>query len=137
MLRADTTGAPSLEAVRLLNRMIKERRFMVHPRVLSCLLHLRLKTELGVRANRETIDRDEDQTKQERAKKLRKGKKANSKEGQVYLSKKAKKAQKANKEIEAEMAEATAEVDKEERAQQVSLFCLLNMDKSILNLGGF
>ncbi|KAG9125944.1 hypothetical protein FRC07_005522 [Ceratobasidium sp. 392] len=119
MLRADTTGEPSLEAVRLLNRMIKERRFMIHPRVLSCLLHLRLKTELGVRANRETVDKDEDKSR-EKGKKLRKGKKANAKEGQVYLSKKAKKAMRANKEIEGEMAEATAEVDKEERAQQAS-----------------
>ncbi|KAG8748655.1 hypothetical protein FRC10_000046 [Ceratobasidium sp. 414] len=124
MLRADTTGEPSLEAVRLLNRMIKERRFMIHPRVLSCLLHLRLKTELGVRANRETTDRDEDKSR-EKGKKLRKGKKASAKEGQVYLSKKAKKTIKANKEIEAEMAEATAEVDKEERAQQASR-CLLS-----------
>ncbi|KAH7340952.1 CBF/Mak21 family-domain-containing protein [Rhizoctonia solani] len=116
MIRSDATGTPSLEAVRLLNRMIKERRFMIHPKVLNCLLHLRLKTELGVRANRETIDRPDE--KKERVKKLRKGKKANTKEGQVYLSKKAKKALKANKEIEGEMAEAAAEVDREERAQQ-------------------
>ncbi|CAE6490096.1 unnamed protein product [Rhizoctonia solani] len=116
MIRSDTTGVPSLEAVRLLNRMIKERRFLIHPRVLNCLLHLRLKTELGVRANREAIDRPNEN--KERAKKLRKGKKANVKEGQVYLSKKAKKALKANKEIESEMAEATAEVDKEERTKQ-------------------
>ncbi|CAE6530683.1 unnamed protein product [Rhizoctonia solani] len=116
MIRSDTTGVPSLEAVRLLNRMIKERRFLIHPRVLNCLLHLRLKTELGVRANRETIDRPNEN--KENVKKLRKGKKANVKEGQVYLSKKAKKALKANKEIESEMAEATAEVDKEERTKQ-------------------
>ncbi|CAE6421607.1 unnamed protein product [Rhizoctonia solani] len=116
MIRSDTTGGPSLEAVRLLNRMIKERRFLIHPKVLNCLLHLRLKTELGVRANRETIDRPEG--KKEKSKKLRKGKKANVKDGQVYLSKKAKKALKANKEIESEMAEAAAEIDKEERAQQ-------------------
>ncbi|CAE6492248.1 unnamed protein product [Rhizoctonia solani] len=116
MIRSDTTGTSSLEAVRLLNRMIKERRFLIHPRVLNCLLHLRLKTELGVRANRETIDRPEEN--KEKVKKLRKGKKANVKEGQVYLSKKAKKAKKANKEIESEMAEATAEVDKEERTKQ-------------------
>ncbi|KAF8744222.1 Nucleolar complex-associated protein 3, partial [Rhizoctonia solani] len=116
MIRSDSTGGPSLEAVRLLNRMIKERRFLIHPKVLNCLLHLRLKTELGVRANRETIDRP--QEKKEKVRKLRKGKKANVKEGQVYLSKKAKKALKANKEIENEMAEAAAEVDKEERAQQ-------------------
>jgi hypothetical protein len=57
--------------------------------------------------------------KHQKGKRLRKGKKANVKEGQVYLSKKAKKVLKANKEIEAEMVEATAEVDKEERAQQV------------------
>ncbi|CAE6414056.1 unnamed protein product [Rhizoctonia solani] len=116
MIRSDMTGGPSLEAVRLLNRMIKERRFLIHPKVLNCLLHLRLKTELGVRANREKIDRPEEN--REKVKKLRKGKKANTKEGQVYLSKKAKKALKANKEIEGEMAEATAEIDKEERAQQ-------------------
>ncbi len=47
VLRADLTGEPSLEIVRLLNRMIKERRFNVHPNALSALLHLRLKTELG------------------------------------------------------------------------------------------
>ncbi|QRW00048.1 nucleolar complex-associated protein [Ceratobasidium sp. AG-Ba] len=116
MLKNDRTGTPSLEAVRLLNRMIKERKFNIHPRVLNCLLHLRLKTELGVRANREKVDREEQG--KERGKKLKKGKKANMKEGQVYLSKKAKKAAKANKEIEAEMAEAEAEVDKEERSQQ-------------------
>jgi nucleolar complex protein 3 len=45
--QSDLTGVPSLEAVRLLNRMIKERRYQVHPNLLSCLLHLRLKTELG------------------------------------------------------------------------------------------
>ncbi|CAE6515861.1 unnamed protein product [Rhizoctonia solani] len=116
MIRSDTTGTPSLEAVRLLNRMIKERRFLIHPKVLNCLLHLRLKTELGVRANRETIDRPEEN--KEKIKRPRKGKKANAKEGQVHLSKKAKKALKANKEIESEMAEATAEVDKEERTKQ-------------------
>ncbi|CAE7127135.1 unnamed protein product [Rhizoctonia solani] len=116
MIRSDTTGIPSLEAVRLLNRMIKERRFLIHPKVLNCLLHLRLKTELGIRANRETVDRPEEN--KEKLKKLKKGKKANAKDGQVYLSKKAKKAQKANKEIESEMAEAAAEVDKEERTKQ-------------------
>jgi nucleolar complex protein 3 len=103
--------------------MIKERRFLIHPKVLNCLLHLRLKTELGVRANREKIDRPEEN--REKVKKLRKGKKANTKEGQVYLSKKAKKALKANKEIEGEMAEATAEIDKEERAQQVTMVRML------------
>ncbi|KAJ6630767.1 nucleolar complex-associated protein-domain-containing protein [Mycena sp. CBHHK59/15] len=94
VFRADLTGAPSLEIVRLLNRMVKEKRFAVHPRVLSCLLHLRLKTELGEAARRA------------------KGKPT----AQPHLSKKARKALKEKKEIDREFREAEAEVDKEERA---------------------
>ncbi|KAF8256421.1 nucleolar complex-associated protein-domain-containing protein [Lactarius quietus] len=99
VFRADTTGIPSLEIVRLLNRMIKERRFAVHPNVLTCLLHLRLKTELGIRAS-------------ERRQNKSKVKGAES----THLSKKAKKALKEKKEIQKELKEAEASVDKEERA---------------------
>ncbi|KAF8188421.1 nucleolar complex-associated protein 3 [Pholiota molesta] len=81
VFRADLTGEASLEIVRLINRMVKERHFKVHPNVLACLLHLRLRTELGP----------------------------------VHLSKKAKKAYKEQKEINKELQEAGAEVDKEER----------------------
>lgn len=120
VFRADNTGEPSLEIVRLLNRMIKERKYNVHPEVLSCLLHLRLKSELGVRAS---------ETKAESA--VAKGKKfsngraaARRAKGkaveQPHLSKKAKKALKERKEIEHEMHEAAAEVDGEERATRVS-----------------
>ncbi|KZT68113.1 nucleolar complex-associated protein 3 [Daedalea quercina L-15889] len=109
VLRADNTGDASLEVVRLLNRMIKERKFNVHPDVLSCLLHLRLKTELGVRSSETKADKE--QPGGARSKKG-KGKKAE----QPHLSKKAKKVLKEKKEIEKEMREAEAEVDKEERA---------------------
>ncbi|KDQ18509.1 hypothetical protein BOTBODRAFT_63430 [Botryobasidium botryosum FD-172 SS1] len=111
VLREDITGVSSLEVVRLLNRMVKERCFNVHPNLLSCLLHLRLKTELGVRSSETRADR-EDQGKD-------KGKKGDkkSKKDRIHLSKKAKKALKERKEIEQEMHEAEAEVDKEERAK--------------------
>lgn len=117
MFRADNTGVPSLELVRLLNRMIKERKFNVHPEVLSCLLHLRLKTELGVRASETKADKDDANKSQAKG---RRGK-GKGKGEQVHLSKKAKKVLKERKEIEKEMREAEAEVDKEERAVTVRL----------------
>ncbi|KAI0736984.1 nucleolar complex-associated protein 3 [Fomitopsis betulina] len=111
VFRADSTGDASLEVVRLLNRMIKERKFSVHPDVLSCLLHLRLKTELGVRASETRADKEHSGnalTKKGKAKKVDK----------PHLSKKAKKAFNERKEIAKEMREAEAEVDKEERASK-------------------
>ena len=113
VFRADLTGLASLEIVRLLNRMIKERHFKVHPNVLSCFLHLRLRTELGVRSSDTHADKPDTQ-KQNRMK----GKKA----APVHLSKKAKKALKEQKEINKELREAEAEVDKEERKTTVRLY---------------
>jgi nucleolar complex protein 3 len=115
VFRADQTGVPSLEVVRLLNRMIKERRFNVHPDVLTCLLHLRLKTELGVRASEAKVERE---VKRE---KVKQGKKSKG-QGAVstHISKRARKALKERKEIEKEMKEAEAGVDKEERTSNVS-----------------
>nr|VWO98758.1 Tubulin beta chain (Beta-tubulin) [Ganoderma boninense] len=91
VFRADNTGEPSLEIVRLLNRMIKERKYNVHPEVLSCLLHLRLKSELGIRGSETKVDKEN-------------------------AAASGKKRFKERKEIEHEMHEAAAEVDKEERA---------------------
>ncbi|KAF4615231.1 hypothetical protein D9613_003031 [Agrocybe pediades] len=107
VFKEDLTGAASLEVVRLLNRMIKEQHFKVHPNALSCLLHLRLRTELGVRASSTHADKPE-------KKKQKYGKKANKPE-RVYLSKKGRKDYKEQKEIQRELQEAEAEVDKEER----------------------
>ena len=107
-----------MEIVRLLNRMIKERRYNVHPDVLSCLLHLRLKSELGVRASETKADKGgvgKTFSKGRAAARRAKGKAVD----QPHLSKKAKKALKERKEIEKEMHEAAAEVDKEERATRV------------------
>lgn len=96
--------------------MIKERRFNVHPNVLNCLLYLRLKTELGVRASDSKTDKPESQP---RPKGKRHGK-GNKAVDQPHLSKKAKKLLKEKKAIEREFRDAEAEVDKEERAVTVS-----------------
>nr|GAT58714.1 predicted protein [Mycena chlorophos] len=115
VFRKDLTGTASLEIVRLLNRMVKEKRFNVHPNVLSCLLHLRLKTELGVRASESHADKDELPKRHSASKdaaRRAKGKPT----AQPHLSKKARKALKEKKDIDREFREAEAEVDKEERA---------------------
>ncbi|KAJ8594323.1 nucleolar complex-associated protein 3 [Rhizopogon salebrosus TDB-379] len=114
IFREDRTGVASLEGVQLLNRMIKERHFNVHPEVLTCLLHLRLKTELNVRASESKVDKAETsaQSKGKAAARRAKGKPTE----QPHLSKKARKVLKDRKGIEREMRDAEAEVDKEERA---------------------
>jgi nucleolar complex protein 3 len=115
LFKQDITGEPSLEAVRLLNRMIKERKYEVHPKVISCLLHLRLKQELNVRASQARADKEETKhiaVREKDGKKMRK-------KDRPHLSKKAKKVLKDNKAIEAELKEAGAEVDREARSAQV------------------
>lgn len=93
--------------------MVKERRFKVHPNVLSCLSNLRLRTELGVRASQTKVDKENPDAKLSYKQRLKK-------KDQPHLSKKAKKALKERKEIEKDLHEAEAEVDKEERAITVS-----------------
>lgn len=99
----------------MLNRMIKERRFNVHPSTLTCLLHLRLKNELGVKASDTRVDRDIAPFRKEKRRKA--DKKFDPKAPR--LSKNAKKAEKERKEIESELHEAEAEVDREERSKTV------------------
>lgn len=117
VFRADVTGVPSLEIVRILNRMIKERRFQIHPNVLTCLLSLRLKSELNVRAS------DSRAGDSDRAGSFRQNKGTGARtrgKDQPHISKKARKALKERKEVEKEFREAEAVVDKEERAATVS-----------------
>lgn len=120
VFRNDLTGAASLEIVRLMNRMIKEKHYNIHPEVLSCLIHLRLKTELGVRASDSTADKATAVKLHSRSKAAsRRAKGKNT--AQPHLSKQAKTALKEKQEIDKEFREAEAEVDKEERATTVSI----------------
>lgn len=102
--------------------MIKEKHFNVHPAVLSCLLHLRLKSELGVRSSESKADKQTWPVAQSRSKGKDAARRAKGKtSNQPHLSKKALKVLKEKKEIEREFRDAEAEVDKEERATTVSL----------------
>jgi nucleolar complex protein 3 len=124
VFRADLTGQASLETVRLLNRMVKERRFSVHPAVLSCLLHLRLHSELGVRASQRHAEKDGEEARRKAARHSAQKEASRRAKGKPtaapHLSKKTKKMKKEQKEIEEEMQEAAADVDKEEKATAVS-----------------
>ena len=97
--------------------MIKERRFNVHPKVLSCLVHLRLKTELGTRTSDSKTDKDivRSSSKGKAAARRARGKATD----QPHASKKARKALKDQKQINREFRDAEAEVSKEERAISV------------------
>lgn len=122
-LHKDLQGDASLEVVRLLHRMIKERGYKVNSKVLDILLHLRLRDELGEKRastnqaeggkfgkGRERNDAGKDKNK---PKDIRKGK------GE-HLSKKMVKKMRDIKEIEKEMKEAEAEINVEEREKNVS-----------------
>lgn len=101
--------------------MVKERRFNIHPDVLSCLLHLRLKTELGVRSSESKADKEE--TVKTHSKGKAAARRAHGKAtDQPHLSKKLKKALKEKKEIEREFRDAEAEVNQEERSNTVSVY---------------
>ncbi|KAG0380681.1 hypothetical protein BGX24_006208 [Mortierella sp. AD032] len=95
----DEAGEVSLDAVKLITKMIKSKSYLVHPNVISAFLSLRLKEELPTRASG-----DEDGNSRKRKKKEK-----------VHISKKNRKLLKAKKEVEVEMKEAEAVVDKEEK----------------------
>lgn len=103
------TGLHSQTLVRLIARMIKERKFQVHPNILTCFLRLRLRQELDKMrdGNKKKGKPDTSEPKGSFKSEVRK----------KWATKNQRKKEKELKEIRKEMAEAEAEVDKEERAQ--------------------
>ncbi|KAI8360696.1 CBF/Mak21 family-domain-containing protein [Choanephora cucurbitarum] len=97
----DESGKSSLDAVKMVIRMVKSKGYAVNEKVINIFLHLRLKDEMAYGSNK-----DED------AQQVGKKRKNNSK---PFLTKKAKKALKETKEIEKEFQEAEAIVSKEEK----------------------
>lgn len=104
--------------------MVKERHYNVHPKVLSCLLNLRLKTELNVRASESRADKEEAPRKAMSKNKATARRSQGRTTDQPHLSKRAVKILKERKEIQKEFRDAEAEVDTEERATTVSPSCL-------------
>jgi nucleolar complex protein 3 len=114
VFRVDVSATYSQALVKLIARMIKERKFQVHANVLSCLLHLRLRTELNQMRD------GKKKQQQMRGRRDEPEKKFKSEVRKKWQTKNQKKKEKEMKEIQKEMAEAEAEVDFEERAQTVS-----------------
>ncbi|SCV70472.1 BQ2448_1866 [Microbotryum intermedium] len=118
-----TTASNSLHLVRLISRLVRARSFAVRPEVISALLNLRLKDELGggrVRASTEAVFREKEGRKgvvkwnKEKSHKGRKGGKAKAamdKKG----SKKVREVRKERAKIDQEMREAEGEIDQQER----------------------
>ncbi|EXJ89188.1 hypothetical protein A1O3_02253 [Capronia epimyces CBS 606.96] len=102
----DEDGAPSLEAVGLLTKMLKVKGYRIREEVLNTFFHLRLLSELSPQAS----------TRSERSDDISKlhGKKV-KKEKFEYRSKKERKLAKERKAVEKDMREANALVNYEER----------------------
>ncbi|KAF7162956.1 hypothetical protein CNMCM5623_008021 [Aspergillus felis] len=104
----DNDGIVSLEAVRLLSKMMKAKDFRVHESVLDTFLHLRLLSEFSSKGSRDRVDRapaEEENTFN--------GKKPKQK--REFRTKRERKVQKERKAVEKDMKQADALVSHEER----------------------
>src|SRR3954449_7049390 len=109
VFKNDESGEASLDAVKLITKMIKSRGYVVHEEVLNTFLHLRLRDELNIKTSH--VDEV----------KHIKGKKRNLEKTKKHLSRKMRKLEKGRKEVEKELKEAEAVVDKEEKETRVSI----------------
>ncbi|KAF3915343.1 hypothetical protein AA313_de0205277 [Arthrobotrys entomopaga] len=103
--RQDDSGTGSLEAVRMIVKMLKAKDYNVDESVLNTFLSLRLLTELNVKASYDAIDQPTQKMK---------------KKDRIPLTKKEKKALKEKKIVDAQMKEADAVVVYEEREKNQS-----------------
>lgn len=126
VFKSDLTSVYSQTLLRLIARMIKERKFQVHPNILSCLLHLRLRSELDMmRDAKKKSGAGADRREKDKKGSKEKGK-FKSEIRKKWQTKNQKKREKEMKEVEKEMGEAAAEVDLEERASVVCLLRRIN-----------
>ncbi|PVH95374.1 hypothetical protein DM02DRAFT_632934 [Periconia macrospinosa] len=105
LFREDEDGNSSLEAVTMLTKMMKAKNYHFDESVLNIFLHLRLLSELSVKASYDSIDKPDEQDYA--------GKKIKQK--REFRTKKLRKQLKENKKIAKEMEEADAAVSHEER----------------------
>ncbi|KIW90522.1 uncharacterized protein Z519_09169 [Cladophialophora bantiana CBS 173.52] len=108
----DEDGAPSLEAVSLLTKMMKAKDYRVREEVLNTFFHLRLLSELAPPGSTGKPDRPE-QTGKVHGRKVKQ-------QASQHLSKRERKLLKQRREVEKDMAEASALVNHEEREKMQS-----------------
>lgn len=107
LFRTDEDGNASLEAVQLITKMIKAKKYRIDESVLNTFLHLRLLSELDLKASQEKVEKADNPLKRK-------------KKDREFRTKKARKIAKQDKEIEKEMREADATVSHEEREKKQS-----------------
>lgn len=100
----DEDGIVSLEAVRLLSKMMKAKEYRVHESILDTFLYLRLLSEFSSKGSTDRIDREDDNTPR--------GKKKQKRE---FRTKRDRKLEKERTAVEKDMKEADALVSHEER----------------------
>ncbi|KAI2789489.1 hypothetical protein POX_d04981 [Penicillium oxalicum] len=103
----DNDGVVSLEAVRLLSKMMKAREFNINESVLNTFLHLRLLGEFSRKASRDRVDREEPEDEKTFGKK--------QKQKREFRTKRERKVMKERKIVEKDMKVADALVSHEER----------------------
>lgn len=109
LFEEDDEGNASLEAVQMLGKMIRARRYHVDESVLNTLLHLRLLSEFHQKASNSRISKGDDGDRS--AGRL-------SKKEREFRTKRERKLAKERKSIDKEMKEADAIVTHEERDQR-------------------
>lgn len=102
----DDDGIVSLEAVRLLSKMMRAKEYRIHPSILDTFLHLRLLSEFSSKGSTDRVDRQENED-------TTGGKK--SKQKREFRTKKERKLEKERKAVSKDMKEADALVSHEER----------------------
>jgi len=102
----DDDGIVSLEAVRLLSKMMRAKEYRVHESVLDTFLHLRLLSEFSSKGSRDKVDKPSEEN-------TIRGKKP--KEKREFRTKKERKLERERKAVEKDMKEADALVAHEER----------------------
>ncbi|RHZ68806.1 hypothetical protein Glove_293g11 [Diversispora epigaea] len=107
VFKEDESGEASLDAVKLITKMIKSKKYNVHEEVLNTFLHLRLRDELDIK------QKSNDENSNNKIKGIKR--KRDKHEPIKHLTRKMKKLEKERKIIENEMKEAEAVVDKEEK----------------------
>jgi nucleolar complex protein 3 len=108
---ADDDGAPSLEAVNLLGKMMKAKDYKIQESVLNTFLHLRLLTELSVKSSTSKTDKPEEGSSYRGKKPQRKWE---------HRSKKEKKIARERKAVEKDFKEADAIISHEDREKMQS-----------------
>ncbi|KIV80159.1 hypothetical protein PV11_07680 [Exophiala sideris] len=109
----DEDGAPSLEAVGILTKMMKAKDYRVREEVLNTFFQLRLLSELSATSSTTRTDKPEDDASKLRGRKVKK-------EKWEHRSKKERKFVKERKAVEKDMQEADAMVNYEEREKMQS-----------------